>query len=167
MQFFVSIVLRVALIFLFFLLAVEAKEDVFVGQVIAVSDGDTIKVLHNGAPEKIRLAGIDCPEKKQAFGNVAKKFASELCFGKQVTVLPVTHDRYSRTVARVVLPDGRILNNELVKAGYAWWYYKYSPSDQALARLQAAAQKEQIGLWADPAPIAPWDFRHRSAKQRK
>ncbi len=77
------------------------------GRVVGVSDGDTITVLHNGKGERIRLHGIDCPEKRQAFGNRAKQFTSTLVFGKTVTVQVVDRDRYGRTVGVVLLPDGR------------------------------------------------------------
>ncbi len=72
-----------------------------------VSDGDTITVLHNGKGERIRLHGIDCPEKRQAFGRRAKQFTSTLVFGKTVTVQGVDRDRYGRTVGVVLLPGGR------------------------------------------------------------
>src|SRR2546425_7886966 len=92
--------------------------------VVGVTDGDTIKVLRNGKAEKIRLHGIDCPEKSQPFGTRAKQFTSEMVFGKTVTVHVTDRDRYGRTVADVILPDGTNLNRELVKAGLAWWYKK-------------------------------------------
>src|SRR5206468_6700975 len=98
----------------------------FHGRVVGVADGDTITVLHDGRPEKLRLYGIDAPEKRQAFGQRAKEFTAGLAFGTTVTVRVRDHDRYRRTVAEVVLPDGRSLNQELVRAGYAWWYRRYS-----------------------------------------
>src|SRR2546425_10646923 len=82
----------------------------FSGRVVGVSDGDTIKVLHNGKAEKIRLNGIDCPEKGQPFGMAAKRFTSEKAFGKLVTVEAKDFDKYGRTVADVILPDGAMLN---------------------------------------------------------
>lgn len=100
-------------------LAVNAE---FSGEVVGIADGDTIKVMHDGRPEKIRLFGIDCPEKGQAFGNKAKQFSSELAFGKTVTVQEHGLDKYGRTIGVVILPDGRNLNRELVAAGLAWWY---------------------------------------------
>src|SRR5438094_4600286 len=100
----------------------------FSGRVVGVTDGDTIKVMHNGRAEKIRLYGIDCPEKRQAFGTKAKQFTSGQAFGKDVTVQVKDTDRYGRTVGIVILPDGRSLNEELVYQGLAWWYRKYSKS---------------------------------------
>src|SRR5712691_7992763 len=107
----------------------------FTGRVVGVADGDTIKVMHNGKAEKIRLHGIDCPEKAQPFGSKAKQFTSGMVFGKTVTVHVTDMDRYGRTVADVILPDGRVLNRELVAAGLAWWYRQYS-RDKSLGQLE-------------------------------
>jgi endonuclease YncB( thermonuclease family) len=100
---------------LFLLAAVAAAalyaED-FAGKVVAISDGDTIRVMHNGTPERIRLWGIDCPEMKQPFGTRAKQFTGDLAFGQVVTVKVRDIDRYKRTVAEIILPDGRNLNQE-------------------------------------------------------
>jgi len=134
----------------------------FSGRVVGISDGDTIKVLHNGRAEKIRLNGIDCPEKGQAFGNKAKQFTSEMVFGKTVTVHEHGRDKYGRMVGDVLLPDGQSLNRELVAAGLAWWYRKYS-KDASLGQLEEEARSAKRGLWADPEPIPPWSWR----KQRK
>ena len=130
------------------------------GKVVGVSDGDTITVLHNGKAEKIRLYGIDCPEKRQSFGKKAKWFTSDLVFGKYVEVKPVTTDKYGRTIAWIYI-DGRCLNKELLKAGLAWHYKKYS-SDRSLAELENKARLKKIGLWSDPYSIPPWEFRHSS-----
>lgn len=131
----------------------------FSGQVVGVSDGDTITVLHDGRGEKIRLFGIDCPEKRQPFGQAAKRFTAELVFGQVVTVTVRDRDRYARTVGEVVLSDGRSLNQELVRAGLAWWYRKYS-TDQVLADLEGEARRRHVGLWSDLDPVPPWVFRH-------
>lgn len=132
----------------------------FTGKVVAVLDGDTIEVLHNGKAERIRLHGVDCPEKKQAFGQKAKQFTSSLVFGKTVVVVPSKKDRYKRTVGDVFLPDGVNVSYELVKAGLGWWYRKYS-DDVILAGLEWEAQLERRGLWTDPSPIPPWEWRKR------
>lgn len=145
-------------ILLLFALVVQAGPTSFSGKVVGVTDGDTINVMHDGKAEKIRLNGIDCPESHQDFGNKAKQFASGLVFGKVVTVEVKDIDKYGRTVGEVLLSDGRSLNRELVKAGYAWWYKKYS-NDNSLGGLEIEARNAKRGLWADPKPIAPWDFR--------
>lgn len=88
----------------------------FTGKVVGITDGDTIKVMRDEKAVKVRLHGVDCPERRQAFGTVAKKYTSDLVFGKQVTV-ELRGKSYYRLVGRVVLLDGRCLNEELVKAG--------------------------------------------------
>ena len=130
----------------------------FQGRVVGVSDGDTIIVLHDRHPEKIRLHGIDAPEKGQPFGERAKQFASHLTFDREVTVRVKGRDRYRRTVAEVVLPDGRSLNQELVRAGYAWWYRRYS-NDSVLEDLELQARARRLGLWAGSDPVPPWEWR--------
>jgi micrococcal nuclease len=90
------------------------------GPVVRILDGDTIEVLHNQRPERIRLSGIDCPEKGQAYGNNAKHAASSLAFGTEVTVQTHGKDKYSRTLRDVFLLDGMNVNQELVKQGWCW-----------------------------------------------
>lgn len=116
----------------------------FSGKVVGVTDGDTITVLHDGKAEKIRLHGIDCPEKDQPFGTKAKKFTSTLAFGQVVTVQAKDIDRYGRTIGIVILPDGRSLNNEIVKAGFAWWYKQYAPNDVALKGGESPTMVKQF-----------------------
>ncbi len=132
----------------------------FTGKCVRVLDGDTIEVLHDGSPERIRLTGIDCPEKSQAFGMRAKQFTSTLVWGQNVTVSSDATDRYGRTIGEVLLPDGRDVNAELVRAGYAWWYRKYS-SDQRLAQLERTARAERVGIWSAEDPLPPWEYRHQ------
>ena len=131
----------------------------FAAKVIGIIDGDTIEVLENNNPVRIRLAEIDCPESHQDFGQKAKTFTSELVFDKDVKVLVKDIDRYGRTVAEIILPDGRSLNRELISAGLAWWYQRYS-SEQSLGQLQSQAKSAKLGLWSSDNPIPPWDFRH-------
>lgn len=126
---------------------------------VGIADGDTIKVLHANEVESIRLKGIDCPEKRQPFGMRAKQFASSLCFGKEVTICAGKRDKYKRLVADVVLPDGRNLNQELVRCGFAWWYKQFSPNDEILNQLESNARQARLGLWGDPHPEPPWLFR--------
>jgi micrococcal nuclease len=130
----------------------------FSGPAVSVLDGDTIEVLHNNLPERIRLNGIDCPEKGQPFGKKAKLFTSTLVYGKEVTIQVIRKDRHGRTVADVVLLDGANVSRELVKAGLAWWYRQYS-KDESLGALEEEARQDKRGLWADPSPIPPWKFR--------
>jgi endonuclease YncB( thermonuclease family) len=133
----------------------------FTTHVVGVLDGDTIEVLHNGRAERIRLSGIDCPEKGQAYGKRAKQAASELVFGKDVTLQTHGHDKYGRTLADVLLPDGTNVNHTLVKDGWCWWYRKYAPGDTELEQLEKSAREAKKGLWADPQPVPPWEWRRR------
>jgi endonuclease YncB( thermonuclease family) len=130
----------------------------FTGKVVGVTDGDTIKVMHHGKAEKIRLSGIDCPEKKQPFGTRAKQFTSQQAFGKEVTIREAGRDRYGRTLADVILPDGRNLNQELLKAGLAWWFRKYSKNVR-LGELERQAREAKRGLWVESQPVACCRFR--------
>jgi micrococcal nuclease len=131
----------------------------FTAKVVGVHDGDTITVLQGRTQVRIRLHGIDCPESRQAFGTRAKQLTSELVFGQVVTIRPRTRDRYGRTVAEIVLPDGRDLSQELVRAGLAWWFRKYSPHDTTLARLEGEARTARRGLWSEANPLPPWEWR--------
>ncbi|WP_162054333.1 thermonuclease family protein [Pontibacter pamirensis] len=127
-------------------------------KVIGIKDGDTIELLRNGQSETVRLYGVDTPEKKQAYGERARQFTSDLAFGKTVRLIVHNKDRYGRTVGTIMLPDGRNLNEELVKSGYAWHYAAYS-KDMNLANAEVDARRFKRGLWQDPNPVAPWDFR--------
>jgi endonuclease YncB( thermonuclease family) len=140
------------------LLSIGLFAQTLTGKVIAVKDGDTIEMLVDKKPVKIRLHGIDCPEKKQPFGDKAKQFTSDLCFGKIVKAQRLSKDRYGRIVAKVFLPGGGLLNLQLLKAGLAWHYTKYDRSDDfALAEKEARAQRQ--GIWSMKDPIAPWSWR--------
>jgi len=142
----------------FILIASNAFAD-FSGPVVSVLDGDTIEVLHNTHPERIRLSGIDCPEKGQAFGMRAKLAASELVFGKEVMLQTHGYDKYKRTLADVFLPDGTNVNHTLVKEGWCWWFRKYAPGDTVLEGLEKGAREAKKGLWVDPKPVSPWEWR--------
>ena len=110
------------------------------------ANGDTLEVLHNQHPERIRLSGSDCPEKGQAFGKRAKQATSELVFGKEVTLQTHGKDKYKRTLGDVLLPDGTNVNQELVKQGWCWWYRKYAPGDTVLEGLEKEAREAQERL---------------------
>lgn len=139
--------------------------ETFTGKVVGVSDGDTIKVMHNGKQEKIRLYGIDTPEKKQAFGQAAKRFTADMVAGKEVSVEVVTTDRYGRTVG-VVKVGGVNLNEELVWLGYAWVYDRYCKASFCTdwKDLEENAKDKGDGLWGDPAAQAPWEWRRERRK---
>lgn len=144
---------------LMFSLPVCSSEGQVSGKVIGISDGDTIEVLQNGTQIKLRLWGIDCPESSQPFGNAAKKFTSDLAFGKIVRFQSMGLDRYGRTIAKVYLPDGKYLSAELIAGGYAWWFRKYAPDEKDFEDFEEQARKEKKGLWKDPRSISPWQWR--------
>ncbi len=149
----ISVIVFVALV-----LAMPAFAEEITGKCTGVLDGDTIEVLYKERPVRIRLAGIDCPEKRQAFGQKAKQATSNICFGKDVTVDVQGHDRYHRLIANVMV-DGIVVNRELLRRGLAWHYKKYAPKDKDLAALEADARSKRVGIWADKNPVPPWEFR--------
>src|SRR5688500_16965820 len=114
----------------------------FEGKVIGVVDGDTIEVLHENKPERIRLYGIDCPEKGQAFGQKAKQATSSLLFGKDVRIETHGRDKHRRTLGTVF--DGDLnVNQELVKKGWCWWFRKFVPKDQTLKQFEQEAKEAE------------------------
>jgi len=140
------------------------------GEVVGITDGDTITVLNSKTLKdmKIRLYGIDCPEGGQAFSKKAKQFTSDMVFGKVVEVHRMDTDRYGRTVALVSV-DKQLLNKELVKAGLAWVYDRYcsEPICESWRNFQLRANFDKLGLWSDPNPIPPWEFRGQKRKGGK
>ena len=128
--------------------------------VVGVTDGDTITVLDEGKHQiKVRLWGIDTPEKKQAFGSRAKEALSSKVFGREIKLEEKSKDRYGRTVANIYL-DGRWINKELVEEGMAWHYKQYAKSSE-LAEAERLAKEKKLGLWLDKNPIPPWEFRRK------
>lgn len=133
------------------------------GKVIRIKDGDTVVVLLAGNIQKtLRLAEVDCPENSQPFGKNAKQFTAQQIFGKQINFFTTSTDRYGRMVAKIYY-NHKYLSAEIIKAGFGWWYYKYS-DDKSLGRLQNKAQSQKVGLWQDASAMAPWDY--RSAKRK-
>jgi len=144
------------------------------GTVVGVSDGDTVTVLDaSRQPHKIRLLGIDAPEKAQPFGKVAKQILSDRIYEKHVRVQEKSLDRYGRTLGKILLEDADI-NLEMVKAGLAWHYKHYAddqfPGDAELyAQAEAQARGDRLGLWAYGDPVEPWAWRQeqKRASHRK
>jgi micrococcal nuclease len=127
--------------------------------VVGVTDGDTLTVrCGKSKQEKVRLAEVDAPEKRQPFGSAAKARCSELAYGKEVTLVGGKKDRYGRTVAGVLLPGGESLGRALIRDGFAWWYKEYS-KDPSLGALEEEARNEKRGLWKDELPVRPAEFR--------
>ncbi|WP_452233159.1 thermonuclease family protein [Lacinutrix sp. MEBiC02595] len=143
------------------------KPTIIAGKVVGIMDGDTFKLLtKDSITVKVRLANIDCPEKKQAFSAKAKQFVSDAVFSKQVIVEVLKKDRYRRLIANVFYGDSINLNHQLVKQGLAWHYVKYS-KDTILQSLEDQARKDKVGLWADKNAISPWQWRANKKKAYK
>lgn len=135
-----------------------------VGRVVAIADGDTLTVLDsNKRQHKVRLQGIDAPERRQAFGVRARQHLSDLVFNKNVEVRVDKKDRYGRSVS-VVMLDGTDINLAMIQAGFAWHYKQYEREQSdaervAYAEAEENARKAKKGLWTDAAPTPPWEYR--------
>lgn len=137
-----------------------------VGEVVAVADGDTFTVLDASKNQyKVRLAGIDAPEKRQAFGEQSRQNLASLVFRRQVVVEWQKTDRYGRIVGKVRVGTVTV-DLEQVRVGLAWHYKAYaneqSPADRdEYAKAEVEARRARRGLWLEASPVAPWDFRRR------
>lgn len=135
------------------------------GTVVKIADGDTITILDaQNIQHKIRLQGIDAPERRQDFSDVSREHLASLVFGKQVKIDYEKVDRYGRLVGKVWV-DGNDECLEQLKAGLAWHYKEYEkeqpPADRQLyASTEQEARVQKRGLWKDPAPTPPWEYRH-------
>lgn len=136
------------------------------GRVVRILDGDTVELLVGGLrTERIRLAGIDAPEKGQPFGTQARKRLASLCFQRDVKIRASKRDRYGRLLGRI-LADGEDLNRRMIQEGFAWHYLQYAheqPVDERTgdSRAEQEARTARRGLWVDAAPVPPWDWRKR------
>ena len=152
--------------------ASEGLAGELIGRVVAVSDGDTLTVLDSQKTQhRIRLSGIDAPEKKQAFGERSRQNLASLAFGKTVTVHWYKRDRYGRLVGKVPV-DGKDACLQQVIDGYAWWYRAYAKEQSLEDRRNYAAAEEgaraaRRGLWYDPNPVPPWEWRRKSREDRR
>lgn len=154
------------------LMCLACQADTLAGRVVHVADGDTITVLDaSESQHTIRLAGIDAPEKRQAFGNASKQSLAKEVAGLSVVVEWTKYDRYQRKVGRVLLGE-RDINLVQIQNGMAWHYKQYqreqSPEDRhTYALAEETAKASHAGLWSDALPQAPWDFRHRHQVARE
>jgi endonuclease YncB( thermonuclease family) len=131
----------------------------FSGRVLRVSDGDTLTVDAGGSPVKLRLYGVNSPEKKQEGGPEAAEFTRRLALDQTVTVVGHGTDKYGRLLGDVVLPDQRSLSKELLAHGHAWWYKRFVPTRMDLRDLEASARRFHLGLWAARNPQDPDEWR--------
>lgn len=156
--------MRAVLLLVVALLTLPGHAELFKGRVVHIADGDTITVLDaDKVQHKIRLAGIDAPERSQAFGRRSRESLADLAANRVVIVETTKRDRYGRWVGKV-LADGRDINVEQIRRGLAWFYRHYeselTDSDQQIYdRAETDAKSSRRGLWADSSPVAPWDFR--------
>lgn len=125
------------------------------GKVVSIHDGDTITVLSGKEQTKVRLYGIDAPEKKQDYGQRSKQFLANLIAGQMVEVEPKGKDRYKRTLG-IIYYKGQDINAQMVKNGYAWAYVKYS---KIYVDQEKTARKNKLGLWQSSDPTPPWEWR--------
>jgi len=144
------------------------KENQRTGKIIRTIDGDTVVMLTKENQEfRIRIADIDCPEigiiGEQAFGTQAKQFTANEIGGKEVAIIKKDIDRYGRTVGYIIYDNGKDLSSELLKAGMAWNYRKYSKKEE-YQRWENKARLKKVGLWAMPNPIPPWEYRRNKTR---
>ena len=150
----------------------NAQADTLSGRVVRVVNEDTLVVLDaSKTQQKIRLQGIDAPERKQAFGTKSKEHLSDLVTGQVVVVEYNDLDRYQRIRGKVLL-DGEDVNLEQVSSGMAWHYKKYEREQATADRIryydaEREARRQKLGLWHDPNPVPLWDYRQAEREQRK
>jgi len=139
-----------------------SKGGSYQGKVVGITDGDTLTILINKAPYKIRLAQIDTPEKRQPYGSKAKKVLSDLVFNKTISITIETIDRYGRYVADIYFESTHI-NAEMVKLGAAWVYRKYV-KDERLYDYENEAKATRIGIWSlrESEQVPPWEWRRKN-----
>jgi endonuclease YncB( thermonuclease family) len=146
------------------------QEAIVSARIVGITDSDTVKALVAGNELlRVRLRWIDAPEKSQAFGQRSKQYLSDLVFGREVELHTHGLDRYGRTLA-VIFVNGLDANLEHVRSGVAWVYNRYviqagADTQASYQRSETEAWKQQRGLWCEPDPIPPWDYRRAASKQ--
>lgn len=149
------------------LLGLTCQAEVISGKVVSVADGDTVTILDaSKVQHKVRLAGIDAPERAQAFGERSREALADLVAGRAVIVETHKEDRYGRLIGKILL-NGRDVNREQVRSGMAWFYRDYAheqteADQQSYDRAETEAKDFRRGLWADKRPVPPWEFRKKS-----
>ncbi len=144
--------------------AVTTGEPLITGKVVKIVDGDTYDILlPNNTTLRIRMEGIDAPERGMPFYKVSKDYLGKLCFSQTVRIEKSSIDRYGRTLAKTYDSNGDELGLLMIRAGYAWHFKKYS-SDSQLANAEIEARTSKAGLWIDDLPVAPWYWRTKKRK---
>ena len=157
---------RLFLLLFLLLISAHAPAETLTGRIVGVSDGDTLTLLDaKQVPHKIRVAGIDAPEKKQSFGEKAKSSLSAMAYNRSAEADCRKTDRYRRRVC-VVFVGGKDVGLEQIKAGMAWWYRQYAKEQTQQERIdyeqaESQAKRHRYGLWSGPSPTPPWEWRQR------
>lgn len=157
--------LKYAILVSLIVTSLGTKAEMLSGRIVAVTDGDTVILLsHDNRQHRIRLLGVDAPEKVQPYGNKSKAALASLIFGKPVEADCTKRDRYGRELCKIVL-DGQDINLAQVRAGMAWWYRKYANEQSSVdqteyGRAEHTARESRLGLWSDNDPTPPWEWRH-------
>lgn len=158
------VVSRALLLLLLVVASSGARADELAGEVVGVTDGDTLRVLVEHHEVVIRLDQIDAPEKRQPFGQRSRQSPAEMAFRKAARVITHGQDRYGRTIGSVFIA-GLDVNAEQVRRGMAWVYVRYA-RDPALTVLELEARQARRGLWVDPSPLPPWEWRKQQSPRR-
>jgi endonuclease YncB( thermonuclease family) len=138
----------------------------FVARVVTVHEGDRLTIRHDGHNEMIHLKDIDCPELKQPYGKEAKQAIAAYVGNRDVVVQGLTRDKQGRVSAEVLLQDGRNVGRELLREGLAWWQ-RAASGDASLEEVEQLARAAGKGLWADPNPVPPWEWKAPKQTSRK
>ena len=151
-----------AVLLLFVTLGIPARADI-TGKAVRVFDGDTLEIMDSQSNSyRVRLQGIDAPERGQPFSSKSRKALSDLVFGKEIKVVTEGMDKFERFLGQVYVQD-KWINREMLRMGMAW-HYKYFNKDPRLAHSEIFARHSRLGLWSEPNPTAPWVFRRSQAK---
>ena len=155
-----------AALILCLLLAFSLAAESISGKVTLIYDGDTFLMQEGLKSVEIRLWGIDAPEYKQSGGREATKFLIRLIKDRFVKVEKVDQDKYGRVVGKVYLED-LYVNLEVLKNGHAWWYQHFAPKERAFRLAEETAREQKAGLWRDPNPINPREWREQQKKEKE
>ena len=152
---------RIIAIFIAAFLCVCSYAQKFSVKVVGITDGDTFTVINRDNLQlKVRIYGIDAPEKKQPFGNKSKEYLSSLIYGKEIFIDVKSTDRYGRLVSYVFTPNGEDVSLLMLNQGMAWHFKEYD-STEKYSNAEQVAKGKKNGLWSDASPVAPWIFRRK------